>query len=159
MFEWVKTIFKKKETVKIETKEPERKIIPLDNNIVNNVKTEHVYESNVSKAFKEQKMEIELRAIKAHHCSDPTTCTKEDCWKFEPDKMTDYKKIEKRKTDAQRRAIQERREKRRQEEQKKIMENIKKADAKVEVSNNPTVFESVNKSGKIKVIKKVKKLQ
>ena len=41
------------------------------------------------KTFEAQWTEMSARALKAHspECPDPWTCTKENCFKFEPDKI------------------------------------------------------------------------
>ena len=43
--------------------------------------------SRVKEAFKQQKQEIQLRALKPHQCNDPLSCEKDPCWVFEPDKL------------------------------------------------------------------------
>lgn len=40
----------------------------------------------VAAAFRQQKHEMGLRAMKAHSCSDPITCTILHCFKYVPDK-------------------------------------------------------------------------
>jgi hypothetical protein len=41
----------------------------------------------VREAFKEQKQQIDMMAMKQHSCNDPMSCTKEKCFVWQPDKI------------------------------------------------------------------------
>jgi hypothetical protein len=43
--------------------------------------------ARVRRAFQEQRLQIDMRALVAHHCKEPDLCSKTDCWKFVPDKI------------------------------------------------------------------------
>jgi hypothetical protein len=43
--------------------------------------------TRVKEAFKQQKHEMQLRALVPHSCDDPLNCERNPCWKFEPDKI------------------------------------------------------------------------
>jgi hypothetical protein len=41
----------------------------------------------INKHLDDQMELINARALKPHSCKDPVGCTKDVCWKFEPDKI------------------------------------------------------------------------
>ena len=88
MFEWIKNLFAFKVKPLINTTTPFTPSTQEDPRTVQSVK-------NTRKAFKDQQVAMQFRAMKAHaaDCDDTFTCTSEPCFKIEPDKIVNKETV------------------------------------------------------------------
>ena len=74
------------------TKRPFRLMGQQDAPLIPTIQEDPRFQESIKrtrKTFEQQWEQMNARALKAHspECPDPWTCTKENCFKFEPDKI------------------------------------------------------------------------